>query len=71
MIPSANCPYCGEYTYFIFIRSHYSCPRCFRPVLDCCDGQNQTHMFSPSTKLGEQKTPVIKPDLSGKISSTK
>jgi hypothetical protein len=33
------CPWCGEWTRYVIVRSHYECPRCHRPVLDCCDGE--------------------------------
>lgn len=34
-----DCPWCGQWTRFEFIRGHYSCISCKRPVLDCCDGE--------------------------------
>lgn len=37
-----NCPWCGQDTKLEFVRGHYECISCKRPVLDCCDGeQNQ------------------------------
>lgn len=36
-----NCPWCGEWTKYVMIRSHYECPRCKRPVKDCCDGEQE------------------------------
>ena len=36
-----NCPWCGEWTAYVMIRSHYECPRCHRPVKDCCDGEQE------------------------------
>ncbi len=37
-----NCPWCGTIVGdngYVFVSGHYECPRCHRPVLDCCDGE--------------------------------
>ena len=34
-----DCPWCGEWTRLIPMGGHYACPRCKRPVVDCCDGE--------------------------------
>jgi sarcosine oxidase delta subunit len=34
-----ECPWCGEWTRLEFTRGKYICPRCRRPVRDCCDGE--------------------------------
>jgi hypothetical protein len=34
-----DCPWCGQITRLHFIRSHYECASCHRPVADCCDGE--------------------------------
>lgn len=33
------CPWCGQWTRYIIVQSHYECPQCHRPVLDCCSGE--------------------------------
>jgi len=43
MIPPSNCPWCGEFTHYNFVRGHYVCLRCNRPVSDCCDGETATN----------------------------
>ena len=41
-----ECPWCcretGEWSRLEFTRSKYVCPRCRRPVRDCCDGETAT-----------------------------
>jgi hypothetical protein len=34
-----DCPWCGQVTRLHWIRAHYECASCHRPVLDCCDGE--------------------------------
>ncbi len=34
-----ECPWCGEFTRPMPMRAHYVCGRCFRPLMDCCDGE--------------------------------
>ena len=42
-----TCPWCGAIVGsegYVFVKGHYECVRCKRPVLDCCDGeQNVSH----------------------------
>jgi hypothetical protein len=33
------CPWCGAETRVEFVRGHYECIACRRPVADCCDGE--------------------------------
>jgi hypothetical protein len=33
------CPWCGQSTRYEFVRGHYECTSCRRPVVDCCDGE--------------------------------
>jgi len=37
-----TCPWCGAIVGsegYVFVKGHYECVRCKRPVLDCCDGE--------------------------------
>ena len=34
-----SCPWCGACTRLEFVRGHYECMACHRPVADCCDGE--------------------------------
>lgn len=34
-----NCPWCGQETRLEFVKGHYECISCKRPVYDCCDGE--------------------------------
>ncbi len=36
-----SCPWCGQMTRLEFVRGHYQCMSCFRPVVDCCDGEQK------------------------------
>lgn len=38
-LDAIECPWCGEWTRLEFTRGKYVCPRCRRPVRDCCDGE--------------------------------
>jgi hypothetical protein len=33
------CPWCGQASRLEFVRGHYQCNSCKRPVWDCCDGE--------------------------------
>jgi hypothetical protein len=33
------CPWCGQHGHMVFVKSHYECNACHRPVMDCCDGE--------------------------------
>ncbi len=39
-----NCPWCGAVVSesgYVLVHGHYECTRCHRPVLDCCDGEQE------------------------------
>mgnify|MGYP003123919809 CR=1 FL=1 len=39
MTEMIECPWCGQWTRLIEVRSHLECPVCRRAVYDCCDGE--------------------------------
>jgi hypothetical protein len=47
-----HCPWCGEWTHYVMIRSHYECPRCRRPVADCCDGEQNVSRETNEEDIG-------------------
>ncbi len=34
-----RCPWCGQPARMEFVRGHYECSTCRRPIMDCCDGE--------------------------------
>ena len=52
MLPPSDCPWCGEWTNYEVLRSHYICPRCKNPVADCCDGEQEDMWDDLSNKAG-------------------
>jgi len=53
MLPS-DCPWCGQWTEYIIIGSHYACMQCKRSVADCCDGEvtwKDTQSYKTRMKL--------------------
>ena len=43
-----RCPWCGQPARMEFVRGHYECSTCRRPIMDCCDGEQAC----PAVKLG-------------------
>lgn len=33
------CPWCGQDGRMVFVKGHYECNACHKPVVDCCDGE--------------------------------
>ena len=50
------CPWCGQSTRYEFVRGHYECMSCRRPVFDCCDGERMYETDKNETKLGTSLT---------------
>ena len=34
-----RCPWCGQPARMEFVRGHYECSTCRRPIMDCCYGE--------------------------------
>jgi len=52
--PPSDCPWCGEWTEYIVVGSHYQCLQCKRSVGDCKDNQvtwKDTQSYKTRMKL--------------------
>ena len=42
-----DCPWCGQATRLEFVKGHYQCLACKKPVYDCCDGEQNQEGVEP------------------------